>query len=74
LRAVIWSWEGSNKELCDPIGHGIRVKVDIDTLIESVYIAPNSPEWYKSLVQTLMIKFALEKPLNHLILDQNPVY
>lgn len=39
---------------------GIYVKVDLNTLIDSIYISPSSPEWLYSLVKSLLQKYSLE--------------
>ena len=74
LRAVIWSWEGGNKDLCDPIDDGVRVRIDIDILIESVLLAPFTPQWIRSLVINVMDKYQLIKPIRNSILEGLPVY
>jgi hypothetical protein len=38
------------------IDNGLKINVDIDQLIEKIYIHPKSEDWYKNLVIELMQK------------------
>ena len=56
VRAVIFDQyereEGEKKFDCKPKHpQGLGVKVDLNKLIESVYVAPMSPEWFYNLVK-----------------------
>jgi len=55
---------------------GIKVKVDLSTLIEKVYVSPKSPEWFLSLVKSAMEKYGLnDKEVHQSFLDQTqPLY
>jgi len=74
LRAVIWTWEEENKKYCEPFEDGIRVKINLDTLVESIFIAPFTPKWIRNLVKDLMEKFKICKPLHYSYLECKPVY
>jgi len=43
--------------------YGIHVPVDLKVLIGAVYLAPTSPIWVRKLLESLMRKFNLEKPV-----------
>lgn len=47
------------------LNDGLKIHVDIDQLIEKIYIHPKSENWYKNLVVSLMLKlgfsFKIEK-------------
>lgn len=74
LRAVIWSLGENNDKYCDPINNGIRIKVDIDVLIEEIYLAPNTQDWIKALIRDVMKKYKLDKPIKSSFFDGKPVY
>lgn len=74
LRAVIWSQEGENNKYCEKIEHGIRVKINLDELVDSVYLAPFTPQWIHSLVNNIMDKFEFNKALKQSGLEGEPVY
>ena len=72
LRVVIWSKE--NKKYCDPIEHGVRVKISIDELVESIFLSPSTPLWIRSLVEQIMKKYGVNKPVWQSCLEGKPVY
>ena len=74
LRALIWYLESNNKKLCHPIEHGVRAKVDIDKLVQSIFIAPYTPAWIRRLVTDVMNKYKFNKPINNSLLEGKPVY
>lgn len=53
---------------------GKVLKVDIDQLIEAIYIAPTAPSWFKPLVEGVMGRYGLTKPVHKSDLDAAPVY
>ena len=74
LRAVIWSWEEQNKKYCEPFDFGIRVKINLDVLVESVFIAPHTQKWIRNLIESMMDKFEFCKPLHYSCLEGKPAY
>lgn len=44
---------------------GIFVKVDLDALVERIYISPYSPEWIRDFVAGINDKFNIEKEIVH---------
>jgi len=42
---------------------GGSVNIDLETLIEKIYIAPNSPKWIYELIQNVVQRFGLPKTL-----------
>jgi hypothetical protein len=53
---------------------GIFVPVDLDILIERVYIPPRSEGWYVDLVRDVMKVFGVETEVEPSNLDQVPPY
>ncbi|MCH7647093.1 MAG: hypothetical protein IIA83_00590 [Thaumarchaeota archaeon] len=70
LRAIVVDFRflGGDKE--PRIGH--RVELDLQELIEEIRTAPTAPDWFKNIVQTLMTKFDLNKPVVNSELDEKP--
>ena len=59
----------------DPIGDvGRAVSVNLNELIERVYVAPTSPAWFNDLVLKIMNKYELDKPLINSALDAKPMF
>jgi len=78
LRAVIQNWayeRGGEKVLAKPIAdEGIYVKVDLDLLIDRIYVAPKCPEWFFKLVKSVVRKYKLNKDVLRSSLDDKPRY
>lgn len=56
---------------------GLSVPVDLDTLIERVYIAPQQPEWFAQLVRDLCVRLAcpgLSERVHHSQLGADPLF
>jgi len=53
---------------------GTWLKVDLDRLIEKVYVAPTSLTWFKELVVQVMNRYGLQKAVMQSGLDREPLY
>ena len=53
---------------------GIIVPVDLRTLMERVFVAPDSPAWVRDLVRKVLARFGLDAPVVHSALDEQPLY
>ena len=58
----------------EPIESGIKKVVDLDHLIEQVYVAPTAPTWFSSLVHQVCKTYKLQKPIFQSALDAEPFY
>ncbi|MCU5651643.1 DUF2971 domain-containing protein [Bacillus cereus] len=45
--------------------HGINLKVDLNELIESIYISPDAPSWFASVVEVILEKFNIDANVIH---------
>ena len=57
LRAMYWDTEGRFNNTPE----GLLFKVDLNELIETVYVAPSSKQWYTDVIKELLVKYGLEK-------------
>jgi hypothetical protein len=72
IRAVIWNTH-TNREPVDEddkvaieiIDHGKFSNIDIETLIETIYVSPTAPSWFHKLVISILNKYKLDKPVIH---------
>jgi len=55
-------------------GEGINVKIDLDMLIEKIYLAPSTPEWLYGVVEKVLKRYNLDKRISSSSLDQAPLY
>jgi len=53
---------------------GVYIKTRIDTLIEKVYVAPNSPDWFWELVEHIINLYGLHKEVDRTSLDDEALY
>ena len=52
-------WDNEGRYATSP--EGLYFKVDLNQLIESVYVAPSAKSWYKDIIEELLNKYNLEK-------------
>lgn len=76
LRAIIQvlSRRRFSKRSKRPFDTGIRIQVNLDVLIDKIYVAPQTPDWQFNLVKSLVEKYGLRKEVVYSILDDKPVY
>ena len=41
--------------------HGFYVPIDLEILIEKIYVSPTSPDWFYTLVKSVINKYAIDK-------------
>jgi hypothetical protein len=72
LRAMSWdqSWNGMGK--VSPIG--LTVPVDLSRLIDAIYVAPTAPQWFASLVQSVVAHYGCSAPVYQSTLGERPIY
>jgi hypothetical protein len=65
LRALVMSPDNSPGKL---------VCVDLNSLIQNIFVAPNCPAWILDLVKKMVSRYGLNKKVFHSGLEQNPMY
>ena len=53
---------------------GISAPVNVDSLIEHVYVSPTAPDWTVRLLESLMRRYSLSKPIVRSGLNTAPGY
>jgi len=53
---------------------GISVPVDIESLIEEIYVSPSMPDWTVSLIQKLLIKYGFNREIKRSTISCHPMY
>ncbi len=46
--------------------------IDLDALVESVHVSPGRPQWFAELVERVMQKYELPKPVERSAIDDRP--
>ena len=65
LRAAVLSVE--------PVVGGQNVACDLDVLIESIYVSPAAPVWFRSAVQGVVARYGIGMSVLQSDLDQDPL-
>lgn len=78
LRAVIqdfsYNKNGEINLLKPPFDEGLYIPVDLNLLVDRVYLAPTSPKWLFELVESVIKKYHLKKEVHQSSLDEVPVF
>lgn len=61
------------KEILDNFPKGLLIPVDLEILIEKIYVAPTSPPWIKDLLTSISRKYDLNKEIMQSSLDDRPI-
>lgn len=77
-RAVIQRWKKKANGKIDftklPFQEGIYVPIDLDKLIEKVYLSPTSPSWQQDVIKSLLNKYGLNRKIKHSKLANMPQF
>jgi hypothetical protein len=80
LRALIWTPQHGKNDLLNPQNNkflntpGLLVDVDIEKLIDSIYVAPNAPSWVLEVIRAVTNRFEIDKEVKQSNLSSTPVY
>jgi hypothetical protein len=69
LRAIILKLP-----MIEDIDFGINIKIDIETLIEGIYIAPTAPKWFAELVESVVKRYGFNFQVTQSNLYNDPVF
>jgi hypothetical protein len=53
---------------------GLEVKINVNSLIEKVYVPPRSEEWFRKLAISITRKYGLKKEIKRSDLEKDPLY
>lgn len=69
IRAVIWNTgeikEGEDESVTEIVDHGKYSEINLNDLIESIYVSPTAPSWFYHLIISLLKRYNLGKPVLH---------
>lgn len=66
VRAVMQSY--------DEKANGLNLSIQIDTLIENIYISPYAPAWFTDVVKSVLVKYNIDKSLLQSDMCAKPFY
>lgn len=53
---------------------GVEKEVDVEKLIEGIYISPYAPKWFEDVVRDITEKYELNKPIFYSEMKAKPFY
>lgn len=53
---------------------GVPIDVNLDILVDSIYISPYAGNWFVDIVKDTLIKYKLEKPVFHSDMAKKPLF
>lgn len=54
--------------------YGLNIPVDVERLVEEVWLAPTSPDWLAEVMQSVLDRFGLKRIVRHSRLDDAAVF
>jgi hypothetical protein len=67
--------ELSKRDINFPPGStGIHIRVDLDALVERIYVSPTAPDWLRPLVQSISKRYKLAVPVLQSRLRDTPIF
>jgi len=76
VRALIMKWPitGDTMDFSkETVADGLRVTVNMEVLVERIYVAPYSPGWFEELVKSVVAKYSYDFEIKHSGLDEPPL-
>ena len=74
-RAIYQDYTGNYGFAGEPaVEYGLHIAVDLDILIENVYLAPTTPRWLVDVVQAVVNQFGLDRSVKPSTLAEKPVF
>ncbi len=58
----------------DTIANGVKIGVDIEMLIENIYVSPSAPEWFSELVRTVVDRYGCNFNVKQSKLDEQALF
>lgn len=76
LRAVVWAemGQGTPDSSLPFADGGVKIEIDLDRLIEGVYVNATSPEWFSRVVAGLLGTHSVSKTVYRSGLSATPIY
>jgi hypothetical protein len=73
--AIKWPVETGKLDFTrETITQGLQIKINLEQLVERIYIAPSAPEWFADVVRGVIHKYGYEFKVVQSGLDSKPLY
>ena len=73
IRAVISEWGNYNQRESNP-SSGKQITINLENLVEKVYVAPTSQVWFAELVENITKKYDFKVAVTTSSLDEKPIF
>ncbi|MBL7168219.1 hypothetical protein ISS40_06055 [Candidatus Bathyarchaeota archaeon] len=60
--------------MLEPHEKGRYIPVNLDILIEKIYVSPTSPAWFHEITESIVSKYNINKAVKKSHLDDDPIY
>jgi hypothetical protein len=57
-----------------PLPAGLDIACDLETLIDTIFVSPGAPSWFREVVKSITERYGIAKPVFQSSLDNDPVY
>ncbi len=78
LRAMVYHPPGDNRAWenipDDEFTPGLLIQVDLDQLVEAVYVSPASPRWFRDVVESVLARYGFGKEVKQSALAEPPLH
>ncbi|CAM4105422.1 DUF2971 domain-containing protein [Flavobacterium weaverense] len=74
LRALIPVEAPSNIKEIDLQNGGCKIKINLNDLVENIFVSPDSPKWFSDLVSETCVKFGFNFNVVNSALNNKPIY
>ena len=77
MRAVVTKWPIGETGFDfgqESISHGLKLRVDLERLVEKIYVAPSAPAWFSGLVNAVVQRYGYSFPVVQSKLSEQPVF
>lgn len=74
VRGVVVKWPTEWRDPQPTMDHGLAVRVDLQRLVERVYVAPTTQRWFLDLVNAVVRRYGYDFDVHRSRLDDEPLY
>ena len=74
IRAILYYFPNEKNIIENREKYGEKVEVDLDILIENIYLDPDAPNWYIELIEKILKKYGLVKSVKKSKISEKPKY
>ena len=74
LRCLVWQNARSEDAKFSLDTGGVKIEIDLEMLVENIYISPNTPAWFTILINDIVKKYNLNLSVINSRLSQLPLF